>query len=222
MQEKERTPSIRQNRYHQDFKKPSGVFFKTFIHQTLICLLLFLFCVFIKLSPETEFVNTKNAIRCILNTNTNPTQIWKKITDYFSKEDSLDALDPVSSMVAPSSGKIVKGFGMQDAKQNDFHYGAEISAGEKENIVAVNDGEVIEIAKNDEYGSFLIIRHSEEVHTLYGHLNEILPNVGEKVAKAQPIARAGGENPTFYFELRRGDTYLNPAEFITFGETDND
>ena len=84
-----------------------------------------------------------------------------------------------------------------------------------------NDGTVTEIATNAEYGSFIVIRHSEEISTLYGHLNEILPNVGDKVTKSQPIARAG-ENSTFYFELRRGETYLDPAAFIAFEEREND
>ena len=64
-----------------------------------------------------------------------------------------------------------------------------------------------------------MVKHSDEIFTMYAHLNEILPNVKEKVEKGQAIARANGENDTIYFEVRRGDTYLDPAEFIDFGES---
>ena len=222
MQQRERTPSSARDRYPYELPEASGGFRKTLATQVLICILLFMFCSFIKLSPETDFINIKSAVRSIVWTNTDPALEWQKLVAFFSKEKALETLTPVSGMTAPSSGKIVKGFGMQDAEKSDFHYGAEISCDKQENIVAANDGTVTEIATNAEYGSFIVIQHSEEISTLYGHLNEILPSVGDKVTKSQPIARAGGENSTFYFELRRGDTYLDPAQFIAFEESAND
>lgn len=218
MPRRERTPSYGRSRAPQEPPVSNDGFQKTFTTQTLICVLLLMFCGFVKVSPDTSHPEIKNAIRCILQTNTDLPAEWERLKNHFKKEETLETLNPVSGMVAPSSGSIVKGFGMQDADQSDFHYGAEISCGDQENIVAANDGTVAEIATNAEYGSFIVIRHSEEITTLYGHLNEILPNVGDKVTKSQPIARAGGENSTFYFELRRGDTYLDPAQFIAFEE----
>lgn len=191
---------------------------QTFATQVLICILILMFCVLIKLYPGESFKQAKNSVALIVTHHTDFKAEFEKLKSFFLKDEALETLSPVSTLTAPSSGKIVKGFGMQDAQNSSFHYGLDITADETENIVAANDGEVTEIATNAEYGSFIIIKHSEEITTLYGNLNEILTNVGDKVTKGQPIARAGGENNSFYFELRRGDTYLDPTQFINFEE----
>lgn len=191
---------------------------QTIVTQSLICLLALIFCILVKLYPDESFAKARNSVSLILSHNTDVEATIAHLKAYFQKDKALESLDPVSSLVAPSSGAIIKGFGMQDAGQSDFHYGLDIAATDAESIVAANDGEVTEIASSAEYGSYIIIRHSEEISTLYGHLDEILTEVGEHVSRNQPIARAGGNQDFYYFELRRGDTFLNPAEFISFKE----
>ena len=194
---------------------------RTFPTQAMICFFLLLFCIFLRLSPESALTKTKNSIHAILNTNIDIKTKWQTWKDRFKREEEISALTPVSGMAAPTKGKIVKGFGAQDASETDFHYGIVLSCEADENILAANEGKVTEIATNAEYGSFVIIEHSEEIATLYGNLNEIFPNVGEKIEKGQPVGRPeNGES--FYFELRRGETFLNPTEFITFGADDHD
>lgn len=189
--------------------------------QAIISLFLLIFCIFLRLSPESSFTKTKNSIHFILNTNSDIKAEWQKWKDRFKREEKIASYAPVSGMTAPTTGKILKGFGAQDASETDFHYGIVLSCPANENILAANEGTVTEIATNAEYGSFVIIEHSEEIATLYGNLNEIFPNVGEKIEKGQPVGRPeNGES--FYFELRRGETFLDPTEFISFGATDHD
>ncbi len=194
--------------------KPTGTFFKQF----LLSVLLLILCVGIRFYPDDSIKNIKNAIWIIVSENTDVKAEYQKIKGLFIKDKSLDTLSPVSDLAPPSSKAVAKGFGMQDASGSNFHYGVDVFCGKNENIVASGDGKVSEIAKSEEYGSYIIISHSEEIKTLYGQLNEIIPNVGDSVKKGQAIARAGGENSTFYFELRRGDTYLDPTQFIKFSE----
>ncbi len=193
----------------------------TFSSQITICVFLLIFSIALRLSPTHSFPKVKAAIVSVLTVHTDLNEQWQKLKDRFAQEQNLDVFAPVSNMTAPSSGHVIKGFGMQDASKNSFHYGVVLSCGETENILAANDGTVTEIATNNEYGSFILIQHSEEIYTLYGGLNEILPGIGETVTAGQPIARPGTEN-SFYFELRRGDTFLNPAEYITFSEAPHD
>lgn len=190
---------------------------KSFASRLLICILIFIFCVSIKFYPNNYFEKTKKSIEFILSYNTDLKENIKKFKSNFAKKESFETLNPVSNMTAPSSGKIVKGFGIQDASGSGFHYGIDILTENNENIVAANDGKVIEIATNTEYGTYIIIRHSEEITTLYGNLNEILTNVGDTVSKGQPIAYVSNKG-TYYFELCRNDTYLDPTEFIKFPE----
>ena len=191
----------------------------TFMPRTLLCLLLLIFCTLIKLYPNNDFEVVENSISFIVNHNTDINKELENFKTLFKKDESLEVLSPVSQMISPSpSGKIVKGFGMQDASGSDFHYGVELSAEKNENIVSANDGTVSEVAKNEEYGSYIVISHNEEIKTLYGQLNEIIINVGDKVEKGQAIARANTETNSFYFELKRGETYLDPTQFISFKE----
>lgn len=196
--------------------KYEGGMRSTLTTQVLLCTLLLFFCILIRYYPGESFEKAKNCVTLIVTHNTDIPMTLRKAIDSFKPDEELQVLDPVSTLSAPSGGKIVKGFGMQDASSSGFHYGADISVDNAENIVAANDGEITEIATNTEYGSFVVIRHSDEISTLYGNLNEMLISVGDSVTKGQPIARADGD--TFYFELRRGDTYLDPAKFIQFEE----
>lgn len=191
----------------------------TFFKRALLCFLLLIFCAAVKFYPNENLNLVKSSIDYIVNHNTDIRAEFEKFTTLFKNDKSLEVLNPVSEMISPApSGKIIKGFGMQDASGSDFHYGVELSAKENENIVSANDGVVSEIAKNEEYGSYIVISHSEEIKTLYGQLNEIIINAGDKVEKGQAIARANVETNSFYFELKRGETYLDPTQFISFKE----
>lgn len=190
----------------------------TFSKRVFLCFLILVFCAAVKFYPGDNLSFVKNSISYIVNHNTDVSKEFNKLINFLKKDASLETLNPVSQMVAPTKGKIIKGFGMQDASGSDFHYGLELSAEENENIVSANDGVVSEISKSEEYGSYIVITHSEEITTLYGNLNEIIINAGDKVEKGQAIARPNAETKSFYFELKRNDTYLDPTQFIEFEE----
>lgn len=187
--------------------------------QIAVCVVLLVALSIIKLTPDDTLTKTKNAVKFILNQQTNLREEADKIKGIFTQDEGISAMNPVSEFVNPApEGTVVVGFGAQDAQNSDFHYGVDIKLPEGQNVVAAASGEVTEIATSEEYGSYIIIAHNNEIFTMYAHLNEILPDVGEKVEAAKPIARANAQNNTIYFEIRRGDTYLNPADFIDFGE----
>lgn len=199
-------------RYHQPLKKEY-----TFKKQVIICTAILIALSFLKISPDDVFVKTKSAVNLILNENTDIKEEAKKVRDFFTSDESVSAMNPVSEFVPPSKNcVIIKPFGVQDASSDTFNYGIDLKIEANENICAVASGEVLEIATNSEYGSYIIIKHSDEISTLYAHLEEILPDVGAPVEKGQAIARANKENNTIHFEIKKGDTYLNPEEFIDF------
>jgi len=187
--------------------------------QTAICALILTVLCIIKLTPDDKLIKTKNAVRLVLNQQTSLKEEAEKIKEIFTADKGVVAMTPVSEFESPvPNGEVVVGFGVQDASDSQFHYGIDIKVPQGENIVAAAGGKVTEIATNDEYGSYMVIAHNDDVSTLYAHLNEILPDVGEEVTKGKAIARANKENNTIYFEIRHGETYLNPADFIDFGE----
>lgn len=192
---------------------------KTLKTQVAVCILLIIVLGIIRITPDGEFLKTKNAVRLILTQNTDVIGQINKIKSAFIAEENIDAMSPVAEFVNPApDGKISAGFGVQDAGSSGFHYGVDIKMTPSGNILSAAAGEVTEIATNEELGTYIVIKHSDEIFTTYAHLGEILPDVGEKVHGGKTIARVNDEDNTFYFEIRRNDTYLDPAEFIDFGE----
>ena len=59
---------------------------------------------------------------------------------------------------------------------------------------------------NGGYGNYVVIKHTNGVQTLYGHLDSILVDQGQTVSKGQNIARSGNTGqstgPHLHFEVR--------------------
>ena len=199
------------------YTQPSNKNQNTFPKRIRLCAVILILLSILKISPDDVFVKTKSAVKLILNENTDIKKEVKKLKDFFTPDASVSAMKPVSEFISPSNNcTIVKNFGVQDATSDTFSYGIDLKIREGENVCAAATGEVTEIATNTEYGSYIIIKHSDEISTLYAHLDEILPDMGASVDAGQAIARANKENSTIYFEIKKGDTYLDPNDFIDF------
>lgn len=184
--------------------------------QTVVCVIIYIFCLFVHFSPADQNMAIRNSISLIVNQNTDLKKVWESFWGTIKKEPALESLAPISDMVAPASGTIQKDFGIQDAQKEKFHYGVSLLVKENTSVVSVSDGEITEVATSEDYGTFICVRHSDEISTLYANLGEVLPNIGDKVTQGQPIAKAQGT--LLYFELKKGETYLDPTEFIDFSE----
>ena len=194
-------------------------FAKTLKTQILLCILLVLVLGVISVTPDGNFQKTKNTVMLVLTQNTDIVGQLNKIKSIFTQEESIDNMSPVAEFVNPApDGVVSASFGVQDANNSGFHYGVDIKMNSQKNVLSAAAGEVIEIATNEELGTYIIIKHSDEIFTTYARLGEILPDVGETVEGGKAIARVNDTDNTFYFEIRRNDTYLDPAEFIDFGE----
>jgi murein DD-endopeptidase MepM/ murein hydrolase activator NlpD len=98
--------------------------------------------------------------------------------------------------------------------------GVDISIPEGAAVHAAADGEVIyasdEIAS---YGRMLVIRHADDYVTTYAHLSDMAVTKGVAVKRGQIIGKSGrtGEasRPMLHFELRRGETELDPIGFLS-------
>lgn len=190
----------------------------TFKTQFIVSTILLIALCLLKISPDDVFVKAKGAVMLVLTQNTDIREEFMKIKNIFIKDTALDAMAPVAEFASPSEKvQVVKGFGVQDAEESGFHYGVDLKILNNENVCAVQAGEVTEIATNEEYGTYIIIKHSDSIMTLYARLAEIFPDVGEHVEKGQALARANEDDGIIYFEIKKGETYLNPADFIDFG-----
>jgi len=121
------------------------------------------------------------------------------------------------TFIKPISGEIVSRFGKKQIS-NDGSYiicnGVIIQGISFDNVVSVENGKVIFTSQNfRSYGKLIIIEHKDNIHTIYGQLEEILVVEGQYVKKGQVIARTNSSGQ-IYFELRKDFICVNPELYL--------
>ncbi len=124
----------------------------------------------------------------------------------------------VSSYVAPTMGHITSKYGW---RRNRMHKGIDLKVQVGDTIVSAFDGKV-RIRKYEQkgYGYYLVIRHTNGLETVYGHLSKFLVKEDDIVKAGQPIALGGNTGRStgahLHFETRLMGLAINPAEIIDF------
>ena len=143
------------------------------------------------------------------------------------------SLDPImdawsrTPSVAPTAGYISSGFGVRlDPFANtggetglmETHTGVDICNAEGTPIQATADGTVEEAGPISGYGNAVILRHTDQLETLYGHMSEVKVQVGQKVSRGDIIGlmghtgRATGNH--CHYEVRVGGRPVNPLPYL--------
>lgn len=118
--------------------------------------------------------------------------------------------------VLPAIGTFTSGFG---GRWGSFHYGIDIANAIGTPIYAVTDGVVEDAGPASGFGLWVVLRHPDGSHSVYGHVNRMFVKVGQRVRAGQEIAEIGnrGEStgPHLHFEIWRPDgTKINPLPWL--------
>ena len=116
----------------------------------------------------------------------------------------------------PVEGKINQGF---EEAENRRHQGIDISSAVGAPIKASNAGTVIYSNNTIKgYGNLIILRHSEELVTVYAHNQVNLVEEGTWVEKGQIIGKVGQtgrtSGPHLHFEIRKSNKAIDPLLFL--------
>ena len=108
---------------------------------------------------------------------------------------------------------------IQGAYQVPNHTGIDIVAPIGSEVVAVADGEIVNVNNGGggNKGKYIQIKHENGIYTTYGGLSEIYVKKGDKVTSGQVIARTGNthnKSNVLHFELMRGDKTEDPTWMI--------
>ncbi|MBI5177718.1 MAG: LysM peptidoglycan-binding domain-containing M23 family metallopeptidase [Nitrospinae bacterium] len=115
-----------------------------------------------------------------------------------------------------SGGSVSSGFGI---RRNGKHDGIDITAREGTKIGAASAGTVIFSGWGPSgYGFIVVIKHSEELVTVYAHNQKNLVERGQAVTQGQPIALVGhsgrAEASHCHFEVRVSRVAYDPMEYL--------
>jgi murein DD-endopeptidase MepM/ murein hydrolase activator NlpD len=105
------------------------------------------------------------------------------------------------------------------ARWGKMHKGLDIAADSGEPVYAVAGGEVIYAGSGlSGYGNVVILRHDQQMSSLYAHNSALKVKQGEQVKQGQLIALLGSTGhstgPHVHFEIRDGDNTVNPRSML--------
>ena len=131
-------------------------------------------------------------------------------------------------------------YGSNDNGRRRPHRGVDFPAAVGTPVLASANGEIVFAAfeKNRKhspwvnyYGNFIVIRHANDLYTLYAHLSKLYVETGQEVRVGEVIGEVGRTGaaigPHLHFEVRRGkngEDYLsteNPELWLTLVEDEN-
>jgi Membrane proteins related to metalloendopeptidases len=126
----------------------------------------------------------------------------------------------VSAWCMPCMGSVTSNYGFRSSMHR-FHYGIDLKITVGEPIHAAFDGKVRVVAiQPGGYGQVIVIRHSNGLETVYGHLSRQFAKVGQYVKAGEVIGLGGNTGhstgPHLHFETRFLGIAINPAEIFDF------
>lgn len=103
-------------------------------------------------------------------------------------------------------------------KQTAFHGGIDLAAVYGEAVYAARNGWVSECGYNDILGNYIIVNHEQNYQTVYGHLQKILVNKGQKVNTYTMLGTIGmtgkTTGPHLHFEIRKNSKTVDPGSLL--------
>lgn len=99
------------------------------------------------------------------------------------------------------------------------HDGIDLTAPIGTPVFAADAGEVVYSgARVRGYGNMIVLKHADDLMTVYAHNSVLLVRVGERVAAGQRVALSGqsghATGPHLHFEVRRGQTPRDPLPYL--------
>jgi murein DD-endopeptidase MepM/ murein hydrolase activator NlpD len=113
-------------------------------------------------------------------------------------------------------GEMILGFGVHEGS---FNEGINITADKGTPIRAIADGTVAYRGSELRgFGNLVLVKHADNWISAYAHADQIMVQRGDAVKQGQAIATVGAtgnvKTPQLHFELRRGNTSVDPMKHL--------
>ncbi len=142
----------------------------------------------------------------------------RDLQEYFDDQRSLLVSTP---SIWPARGWVTSDFGTRIdpyTAERKMHQGLDIATPMGQPIYAPSDGTVVFAGTEGGYGKVIVVDHGYGVKTRYGHLSEILVQLGARVGRGDKIGLVGNTGrstgPHLHYEVRVNGVPENPRKFI--------
>lgn len=143
--------------------------------------------------------------------------------DTQQKAQEVSAFAPAASGISsalmrwPARGRILSRYGQREGTTTND--GMDIMVPEGTPVRAADSGVVIYAGDGlKEFGNTILIRHEDNVVTVYGHNSKILVHRGQEVHRGDEIAKSGmsgnASTPRLHFEVRKNSAPVNPVKYL--------
>lgn len=124
-------------------------------------------------------------------------------------EDVQTVASDVAKLRMPVQGSIIRPY----AKGSNEGIGISANAGSQ--VVAADDGTVAAITRDTDQVPILVIRHANNLLTVYAGVDEIGVEKGDAVRRGEQIAVVRSASPPFlHFEVREGFDSVDPGPYL--------
>ncbi|MBO0856360.1 MAG: M23 family metallopeptidase [Nocardia sp.] len=118
--------------------------------------------------------------------------------------------------VRPTNGPISSGFG---ARWGTMHYGLDFADSIGTPIHSVENGTVIDAGPASGFGLWVRVKQDDGTTAVYGHVNQILSHVGQRVKAGDVIATVGNRGdstgPHLHLEIwNPQNVKIDPAPYL--------
>jgi murein DD-endopeptidase MepM/ murein hydrolase activator NlpD len=138
-----------------------------------------------------------------------------------AKQENVLKYTPNMMPVEKGNAKISSGFGWRRnpfTNRREFHAGIDISGKIGLKIIAPASGIVLRIGYDQRLGRYIVLQHTEEIKTIYGHLSRILLEKGEMVERGDILGTMGNSGLStsshLHYAVIKNDRCVNPMEYI--------
>lgn len=105
--------------------------------------------------------------------------------------------------------------------RHHFHSGIDIAAPAGTPIIASRGGKIVKIGKDDIFGNYVLISHSVQYQTFYGHLQTVAVRLNETVNSGSMIGTLGSTGvstgPHLHFEILKDYAAVDPLPLLRKG-----
>lgn len=150
------------------------------------------------------------------------TEGWnsKRVNPFREADVPNTAVIDVRNYCIPHTGRVTSPYGYR-RRFGRMHKGTDIGIRSNDTIRAAFDGKVrLTNYEAKGYGNYVIIRHPNDLETVYGHLNKFLVKPDQVVKAGDPIALGGNTGrstgPHLHFETRYMGYAINPSAIFDF------